>query len=70
VSTSDRAIAIALDLADRYGGIDGAHHKQWVIDQIVRTLTMTPEAYQKWVADHRAGDDGPETYDWEEGIAP
>lgn len=29
----------ALDIAVRYGGNDGAHHKDWVIDQMVRALT-------------------------------
>lgn len=35
-------IARALDLARRYGGIDGDHHKTWVIDQMVRVLTGCP----------------------------
>lgn len=26
----------------RYGQIDGAHHKQWVLDQIARILKGTP----------------------------
>lgn len=26
----------ALDIAKRYGGIDGDHHKAWVIDQMCR----------------------------------
>jgi len=29
----------ALEIAREYGDIDGAHHKQWVIDQMMRTLT-------------------------------
>ena len=37
----DRVIA-ALELAVKYGGIDGEHHKAWVIDQIVRALTDCP----------------------------
>ena len=32
----------ALDFAIRYGGIDGGHHKTWVIDQMVRALTGCP----------------------------
>lgn len=32
----------ALDFAIQYGGIDGAHHKMWVIDQMVRALTNCP----------------------------
>lgn len=57
----------ALEHAE-FGGTDGAHHKAWVIDQIVRALTG--DGYAAWVADMRAGQDGPETYDWDEGIPP
>ena len=58
----------ALDMAVQYGGIDGAHHKDWVIDQIVRILAG--DDYEKVVADACAGEDGPNTYTWDEGIAP
>ena len=57
-----------VDLIKEYGGIDGAHHKQWVLDQIVRGLTG--ENYQKWVAEYQDGEDGPQTYIWDGGIAP
>lgn len=69
----------ALLIARRYGGIDGAHHKDWTIDQMVRALTNCPdgetglgesEAYQEFVAESRVGDEGPNTYDWNVGIAP
>ena len=61
----------ALDLILRYGGIDGAHHKQWVLDQVVRTLTGRDDfEYQYWRMEHAAGEDGPETYEWDEGIPP
>lgn len=42
MSTSDARIAKALEFADCYGGIDGDHHKMWVIDQMVRALTDCP----------------------------
>lgn len=58
----------ALDLIFLYGGIDGAHHKQWVLDQVARKLTG--DGYRAWVAAHNAGEDGPNTYEWDEGIAP
>lgn len=29
----------ALDLIEEWGGIDGAHHKQWLLDQLARTLS-------------------------------
>ncbi len=55
----------ALDLIDNYGGIDGDHHKQWVLDQVVRKLTGGEEEYKTWVNIRKAED-----YGWEEGIAP
>jgi hypothetical protein len=39
----DQRISDALDIAVRYGGIDGDHHKAWVIDQMVRCLTGCPK---------------------------
>jgi hypothetical protein len=58
----------AIDLAVQYGGIDGAHHKTWVIDQIVRVLAG--DGYAEVVRKAKDGEDGPETYDWDEGVAP
>ena len=82
--TKSECITKALDYARRYGGTDGAHHKDWVIDQMVRALTNCPDnstssynsvqgkskEYKKYIADCCAGEDGPETYSWDEGIAP
>lgn len=58
----------AIDIAVSYGGIDGGHHKAWVIDQMVRVLAG--DSYDSIVADACFGEDGPETYEWDEGIAP
>lgn len=69
MSELDR-IAAALDVAGRFGGIDGADHKAWVIDQMVRALHGDERAYQAWVRDVKAGEEGPDTYEWNEGIAP
>jgi hypothetical protein len=63
-------IQAALAVAEQYGGIEGEHHKTWVIDRMVRALLGTPEAYAAWVVAMKAGADGPETYQWDEGIAP
>ena len=70
----------ALGIAVRFGGIDGDHHKAWVIDQIVRALcgckvgadgTREPTAeYLKLVAEAKDGEDGPDTYGWDEGTPP
>ena len=60
----DKAIQISLD----YGQIDGAHHKQWVIDQVLRMLAG--QTYATIIEEYRNGIDGPDTYEWDEGIAP
>jgi len=87
-----KRIEEALDMARQYGGTDGAHHKAWVIDQMVRALTGCPmvektakdpagktytyedrgesQEYRDWVTGTKDGEDGPETYYWDEGIAP
>lgn len=64
----DDAKKKALDFAYKYGGIDGDHHKAWVIDQMVRALLGSD--YEQWVLDAKEGEDGANTYDWDEGIAP
>ena len=61
-------IAEALEIAFNYAQIDGAHHKMWVIDAMVRALTGID--YDKWVEIYEAGEDGPTTYTWDKGIAP
>ena len=61
-------IEAALDIARRYGGIDGDHHNAWVIDQMCRALLG--DGYAAFMADAKDGEDGPETYSWDEGIAP
>lgn len=67
MDTNER-IEAALEVAVRYGGTDGSHHKAWVIDQMVRALAA--DKYDALVADAKNGEDGPETYDWDCGIAP
>ena len=58
----------AINIALEYGGIDGAHHKDWVIDQIVRTLAGN--RYDTIIAKACDGEEGPNTYDWDCGTAP
>ena len=62
-----KKIERALKIADM-GQIDGAHHKAWVIDQMVRALTG--DEYPRWVEDYCDGGGGPDTYSWDTGIAP
>ncbi len=61
---AEHAAAIGL----QYGGIDGGHHKQWVIDQMLRILLG--DDYEREIAEYKSGEDGPETYEWDEGVAP
>lgn len=63
----------ALDIITQYGGIDGAHHKQWVLDQVVRVLCGDDQLYENWLNDYRGDYDENEEeyeYEWDEGIAP
>jgi hypothetical protein len=63
-----KSVEIALDVARNFGTVDGAHHKMWVIDQMVRELTG--DGYDQWVAETCNGEEGPNTYEWDTGIAP
>ena len=55
----------ALGLILNYGGIDGGHHKQWVLNEVVKSL-CTLEEYTAWLAVYE--EDG--EYEWDLGIAP
>lgn len=68
VNNLKMAIKEAVDLAVAYGGIDGSHHKDWVIDQMVRVLSG--DEYDDVVRNACNGEDGPNTYEWDIGIAP
>ena len=65
----------ALDIALQYGQTDGAHHKAWVIDQIVRVLAE--DDYKKIINEYVFDGKDPveavakeEFYVWDTGIAP
>lgn len=66
--TKQERIDEAIEMAVEYGWIDGAHHKTWVIDQMVRILAG--DKYDKIVEKACDGEDGPGTYSWDCGIAP
>lgn len=63
VAETYTALGHAMDMIDCYGGIDGADHKQWVLDRVARLLLG--RHYNVWCAERAA--DG---YDWDCGIAP
>ena len=66
-------ISHALDLAFSFGQTDGAHHKAWVIDRMVRALLLDDgddAEYQHAIESYCKGEDGPNTYEWDKGVAP
>ena len=87
--TAKQKVEKALEMARKYAGSDGSHHKQYCIDQMVRALTGCPmvtktakdykgnpyeyetqgesSAYQRFVKEYEDGEDGPNTYSWDEG---
>lgn len=52
MTTPEERIIRTLEIA-RKGATDGAHHKQWVIDQMVRALTGCPDVV--WAATNKNG---------------
>ena len=82
----------ALTIIEMYGSIDGAHHKDWVLDQVARVLNGAninvriakwddgqseirfdvedSERYHAWVRTITDGEDGPNIYSYDTGIAP
>jgi len=55
----------AVKLILRFGEIDGSHHKQWVLDQVLRILFR--QNYKKEMKEFNSD---PEYSKWDEGIAP
>jgi hypothetical protein len=54
-----------LGIIEQYGRTDGAHYKQWVLNEIVRiitncTTTKESDWYLRWTKEH----------EWDKGIAP
>lgn len=62
--TEESKIEQAISLIYEYGGIDGAHHKQWLLDQVLRVLLG--DEYAEWIEGYCEGDE----YEWDTGIAP
>lgn len=65
MSDVEKQIAAAAEVAARYGMIDEMHHKQWVIDQMLRSILG--DDYDAWVT--RMNSD-PQYDPWDVGIAP
>ena len=66
--TPEEKINKAVEIGLRYGDYDGGHHKMWVIDQMIRALTG--DDYESVIKTACMGEDGPDTYGWDCGLAP
>ncbi len=62
---TDSKIDLAVNIALRFGMIDGAHHKQWVIDQMLRSLLDSH--YDETMRNYNSAQDYEK---WDMGIAP
>lgn len=63
--SGERITKAAAEIA-RYGMVDGAHHKQWLLDRVLR-LMLTEGQYATWVAEMNSD---PDYAPWDVGIAP
>lgn len=61
-------VARALALLFKFKSIDGAHHKDWLLDQITHALCS--DKYSEFVAYYRKDEDDSYAYEWDEGIPP
>lgn len=66
--TAEERVQAAMEIATVYGWFDGAHHKAWTIDQMLRVLAG--DDYANLIREMCDGNDGAQTYTWDEGIAP
>ena len=55
----------AIDVIFKYGMIDGSHHKQWVLDQVLRALLE--DEYEAIIKELNSDE---EYEPWDEGIPP
>jgi hypothetical protein len=72
VPSHEVRVAEALELISQFGGVEGEHHKTWVIDQVARSLLGSDYAYDKWAREMEGDPEDEDNYygPWDEGIAP
>jgi len=60
-----------LNIIGQYGGIQGDHHKAWLLNEIL-ILLLGEKGHKEWVERYEGeeDDEGDKTYSWELGIAP
>lgn len=67
VALSDK-VSKAVDLILVDAQYDGAHHKMWVLDQVLRTL-LGPEQYEETIRSwEQRPDDGTIWHEWDTGV--
>jgi hypothetical protein len=66
--TDAERIELAIEMLMENGTYDGDHHKMWTIDQALRILAG--DRYDQLITEYCDGEDGPDTYEWDEGVAP
>ncbi|MFH0829760.1 MAG: hypothetical protein V1887_01195 [Candidatus Aenigmatarchaeota archaeon] len=71
IKSKDRNAGKVVELITRYGGIEGEHHKQWLLDQTMMAL-LGPKDYKAWRStyDNYKDKDGEKYDEWDKGIAP
>ena len=59
-----------INLIEEDGMVDGSHHKQWILDQILRIILK--KEYNSWLEKYNSEtDENGEIYgEWDQGIAP
>jgi len=62
-------IAAAVSVIEEYGMTDGAHHKQWILDQVLRAI-LGAKGYDKWLSTYNATAQSGEWPEWDQGVAP
>lgn len=67
-SLLEKKIDAAIEILADYGQVDEDHHKAWVINEVAKVLLVY--GYDKFVREYCDGEDGPNTYEWNTGIAP
>ena len=70
IKTLEENIETALNIAWSYGQTDGANHKMWVIDQMVKALCGDNKKYGEWIAAYESPLSDGDYYVWNKGIAP
>lgn len=63
----DVPISKIVELIGHLGMIEGSHHKQWILDQILRICLKTDEAYNAWIEKFNSEDNDE---NWDSGISP